>query len=409
MTEVDEERHPLRNRRFFIYWLAGVISNIGTWLQTVTAGVVIYQQTGSAFMVGVLGFANFVPIFALAITGGYLADRYGPRAVVIVTHAAAFVIGVGLTTLSVIGHAGPVTLIVTAALFGITYALAKPALSSMVPALVPTSVLARATAVNTLQFIIGQIVGSFLSTALLTAAGTSWAFGVNCLSFLGPIVAMTMLGSVGMTATERRAALEHSEGGALAVARRTPPMITVLATVALANAAVEGLRTVTPAFVFEALRTEPEEAGLLLGAFSIGSLIGLLMFGIVHRRFGGWVMLLAAFVLSAVGAVVLSTTSTVPVAWGAAGLIGLGFSFTIPVLNSTLMLLSPSEYRGRVMSLFAMAHLGFRPVWSLAAGGVATVLGPRWALGVLAVVSLGALGGVLRLRAVTEHPPTLDP
>ncbi len=76
-----------------------------------------------------------------------------------------------------------------------------------------------------------------------------------------------------------------------------------------------------------------------------------------------------------------------------------------PSLNSTLLLLSPDAYRGRVMSMFAMAHLGFRPVWSLAAGAAAGALGPRWALGMLAIVSCAALGGVLRLRGVTEHPP----
>lgn len=406
MTAGDHELHPLRYRRFFIYWLAGVVSNIGTWLQTITAGVVIYQVTGSAFMVGVLGFANFFPIFVLAITGGYLADRYGPRTVVIVTHAVAFVIGVALTVLSFTGHAGPVTLIVTAGLFGISYALAKPALSSMIPALVPKSILPRATAINTLQFIVGQVVGSLLSTALLTTAGSSWAFAVNCLSFVFPVLAMIAIGQVGATSKERRSALKESEGGAVAVARRTPPMITILVTIALANAAVEGLRTVTPAFVTEALRIDAEKSGLMVAAFSVGNLIGLLAFGTLHRRVGGWVMLLAASAMSIVGATTLATTATLPIAWVAAGVIGVGFSFTIPVLNSTLLLLSPTEYQGRVMSLFAMAHLGFRPVWSLMAGAVASVLGPRWALGVLAVISFGALGGVLRIRAVTEHPPT---
>ena len=85
-------------------------------------------------------------------------------------------------------------------------------------------------------------------------------------------------------------------------------------------------------------------------------------------------------------------------------MIGVGFSFTIPVLNSTLLLLSPDEYRGRVMSLFAMAHLGFRPVWSLGAGTATSLMGPRWALGTLAAICCVALAGVLRLRSVTERP-----
>ncbi|OAN35126.1 MFS transporter [Mycolicibacterium iranicum] len=405
---MSQGRHPLQYRQFVIYWLAGIVSNVGTWLQTVTAGVVIYQMTGSAFLVGVLGFANFAPVFALAITGGFLTDRYGPRIIVIVTHAAAFVAGVALTVLSFTGHAGPATLIVTAALFGTCYALAKPALSSMIPALVPKSILPKATAINTMQFIIGQVTGSLLSTMLLTTAGASWAFGVNCLSFIAPAIAMIAIGQVGGSSTERRKALDDSDGGALAVAHRTPPMVTILVTIALANAAVEGLRTVTPAFVTEALHVDPEKSGLMVAAFSIGNLLGLFAFGTVHQRVGGWLMLISASTMSIAGAAVIATATSLPVTWGGAGLMGLGFSSTIPVLNSTLLLLSPDLYRGRVMSLFAMAHLGFRPVWSLAAGAVASVLGPRWALGVLAVVSFGALGGVLRLREATEHPPIAD-
>jgi hypothetical protein len=75
------------------------------------------------------------------------------------------------------------------------------------------------------------------------------------------------------------------------------------------------------------------------------------------------------------------------------------------VLNSTLLLLSPDEYRGRVMSLFAMAHLGFRPVWSLLAGTATSAFGPRWALAILALISSGALVGVVRSRAATGGPP----
>ncbi len=406
--DLADYQHPLRNHRFVTYWLAGIISNVGTWLQAVTAAVVVYDLTGSALMVGVLGFANFLPVFVLAIPGGYLADRYGPRAVIIVAHAMAFVIGSALTTLAFVGRAGPGVLIATAALLGVSYALAKPALSSMVAALVPKSILPKATAVNTLQFILGQIGGSLLSAAILVTAGAPWAFAVNCLSFLGPIVAMFVIGPIGKSAKQRRDDLQGNDGGAFRLARRTPPMITALVTVALANAAVEGLRTLSPAFVTQELHLDVSHSGVMIASSSVGGLLGLIVFGIVYARIGGFMMLLCAFGTTTVGALMLASTSRLPVAVAGAALIGIGLSFTIPVLNSTLLLMSPDEYRGRVMSLFAMAHLGFRPVWSLGAGTAASLLGPRWALGTLAAVCCVALAGVLRLRAVTGHPPMDD-
>lgn len=398
-------RHPLRNRRFLAYWLAGIISSVGTWLHSVTAGVVVYQLTGSAVMVGVLGFANFAPVFLLALPGGYLADRYGPRTVVIGAHIAAFVVGAALTELAFLGHANAAVLIGTAALLGTCNAIAKPSLSSMVPTLVPKTILAKATAVNTLQFTAGQIGGSLLSSALLVTAGASWAFAANSVSFLGPIVAMIVIGPIGESAKQRREALSKSDGGALRLARRTPPIITLLITVALANAAVDGLRTLSPAFVTEGLNVDVSHSGLLIAAYSTGSMAGLLVFGAVHSRIGGFPMLLCAFLASSVGAVIVGVSGGMPVAMIGAAVIGVGFSFTVPVLNSTLLLLSPPAYRGRVMSLFAMAHLGFRPVWSLAAGTATSAFGPRWALAILALISSGALVGVVRSRAATGGPP----
>jgi hypothetical protein len=97
---------------------------------------------------------------------------------------------------------------------------------------------------------------------------------------------------------------------------------------------------------------------------------------------------------------------TTGVAMCGAGVIGVGFSFTIPVLNSTLLLLSPDAFRGRVMSLFAMTHLGFRPVWSLLAGAATSVLGPRLALALLALISGCAMIGVVRSRGATRAPHT---
>ncbi|MDT5126112.1 MAG: hypothetical protein QOH54_1756 [Mycobacterium sp.] len=405
----DDLRHPLRSRRFVAYWLAGIISSVGTWLHSVTAGVVVYQLTGSALMVGVLGFANFAPVFVLALPGGYLADRYGPRTVVIVAHAAAFVVGAALTYLAFRGDANAVVLIATAALFGICNAIAKPSLSSMVPALVPKAILAKATAINTLQFTAGQIGGSLLSSTFLVTVGASWAFATNCLTFLGPIAAMIVIGPIGKSARERRQALSETDGGAVRLARRTPPMITLLITVALANAAVEGLRTLSPAYVTEGLHIDVSRSGLVIAAFSVGSLVGLVAFGAVHPRIGGYKMLLFAFGATAVGSITVGTAGVIPVALLGAAVIGVGFSFTIPVLNSTMLLLSPDAYRGRVMSLFAMAHLGFRPVWSLLAGAATSALGPRWALGILAVVSSAALIGVVRSRAATGYLPIPAP
>jgi MFS family permease len=78
---------PFRHGPFAIYWTGGFLSNVGTWLQTVAASVYVFQLTGSAFAVGILNFASFLPIFLFSILGGVIGDRFDRRTVVIVTHA----------------------------------------------------------------------------------------------------------------------------------------------------------------------------------------------------------------------------------------------------------------------------------------------------------------------------------
>ena len=75
---------PFRHRPFAIYWAGGLLSNLGTWLQTVAASVFVYQLTGSALAVGILSFAGFVPILLFSVLGGVISDRYDRRRVVIV-------------------------------------------------------------------------------------------------------------------------------------------------------------------------------------------------------------------------------------------------------------------------------------------------------------------------------------
>lgn len=394
---------PLRQRAFRVYWIGGFVSNIGTWLQNVTASVLILQLTGSPLMVGVLNVANFAPIFAFSMLGGMLSDRFGRRTVVVCTQVFSLLISAMTTLLSAAGQLTAPRLIGLVALLGCSYALAKPALAALLPDLVARPELPRATAMNTLQFNLGQVVGSALSALVLAVTGVTTAFTLNTLSFLAPIVAMYLLRAVQLTG-KSTARLRGSGLAGVRFALHTPAVSSMLLAVCLSNAAVEALRTLAPEFTDQALRLSASSTGILITVYGLGSTAVLLLFGPISSRLGPRRTLTVAFLLQGGGLLGVATSQHFLVSCLLAALIGAGFSLNIPVLSAGLQMLSPDEFRGRVMSLFSMTHLGLRPLFSLTAGVLGTVVNVRLALGLFVVFPLLAIGLAGLNRRQTAEP-----
>lgn len=389
-------RSPFAYAPFRIYWAGGLASNIGTWLQNVTGAVVILELTHSPFMVGVLSMATFLPVLLLSVIGGSLSDKYDKRRVVMVAQSLSLGVAAVITVLSALGRLNAVALIVLCCLLGCSYAMAKPALTSLLPALVAREDLSRANAVNTLQFNIGQVAGSALSALILAVSTPTAAFAINALSFTGPIIAMYLLRRVPLRDARPKGGLLGSTKDGLRFVFTSQVLLALLSSVALSNAAVETLRTLAPTLSSRALGVETSSAGLLVTSFSIGATIGLLTFG----RISIWVrpdrLVQASFALQAIGMLVLAAAPNLAVAAVGAIPIGLGFAFNIPVLSASMQMISPDEMRGRVMSMFSTIHLGLRPFFALIAGALASLAPVRLSTAVLTVFPL--IGVLLATR-----------
>jgi MFS family permease len=394
-----------RRRVFLVYWTGGLVSNIGTWLQNVTASVLVLELTHRPLMVGVLNVATFAPVFALSMVGGMLSDRFDRRLVVVVSQTFSLVVAAVITVLSMAGRLDAVALIVLSALLGCSYAVAKPALSALLPALVERDEIAHATAVNTLQFNIGQVAGSALSALVLSLGSYSLAFALNTASFTGPLLAMLALRNLAMPAVSRRRELRGSGRQGLRFVTGSRVMVSVLAAIALSNASVEALRTCAPELVDRMPGLGSSSAGVLVTANAIGATLGLLVFGRLGKRLAPGRLLVAAFGLQAVGVVGVAVSGRLVPAAIFAVPIGLGFALNIPVLSAQLQQLSPEDFRGRVMSMFSMVHLGLRPAFSLAAGALASVIDARWALAAFVLFPLLAIGLAERRDPPPEEAP----
>ncbi|HKC27638.1 MAG TPA: MFS transporter [Jatrophihabitans sp.] len=366
---------PFRNRNFRWYWAGGLVSNVGTWLQNVSGSVYVLAETHSTFYVGMLNLATFIPIVLFSMAGGVIADRYDRRAVVNLTSAVSAVIAAVITVCATTHTLSPWLLITLTFGIGSSYAINKPAMIAMLPAVVPDNDISHATAINTLQFNIGQVVGSSLSTLLLALTSYSIAFGVNAISFVGPILAMVMLrlpASGHAHAVSRRGS--GREGAKFVL--RSPVILPILGAVILSNASVECLRTMAPAVTTRILHASQSSTGLLVTGFSVGATVGVLCFGLTSKHVAGHLLLVTAFTLQGIGLIGTAFSRVEWVSALCAVPIGLGFAFNIPILSGALQRLSPEEFRGRVMSFFNMAMIGMRPLFSVTAGSLGTFMSP---------------------------------
>ena len=384
---------------FAVYWTGGFLSNVGTWLQAVAGSVFVYDRTGSAFAVGVLNFATFIPIVLFSVPGGMISDRFDRRMVVIVTQIISGTLGLALAILMFAGAATEVHVIATGFLLQTSWAIAKPSLTAMLNALVTREELPQAVGLNTLQFMTGQLVGPLLATLILATAGYPWAFAINAATFLAPILAMVYLYRRGLAGSIERATGTVLPGrqSITSYVRSQPWIAFVLIAVVVTSGIAEVIRTTAPVLVTERLRAPSSDAGLIIAAQSFGYVAGILAFTALRRRDLARPIASFGLVLQGLGLLIASAATEMPVAAVGVAAIGTGFALCLPVVTAVLQSEAPEHMRGRLMSFHQIALLGNRPFTALAAGALAATFGVPVAL--IAATALVPIG-LLAVRAV---------
>jgi MFS family permease len=405
---------PFGQRPFLVYWTGGFVSNVGTWLQTVAASVYVYERTGSTLAVGILNFASFLPILLFSVVGGVIGDRFDRRSVVIVTHVVSGALACVLAAIAFAGEASELAVIVIAFLLNSAYAVAKPALVSILPAIVSREELTDAVGVNTLQFVIAQMAGPILAAVVIAGAGVSWAFALNALSYLGPIGAMAWLWRRGLASGAAAVPARVGHGGPAPAAslgavdylRDHRWVLALLAGVVACSAPLEVVRTLSPA-VAEGLGQPESAAGFLVAAQSVGSAIALFAFVPLRRAGRSRDLARAGLAFEAVGLLGAVLAGQFWIAALFLGLVGFGFSLCFPVLTSGLQAQVPDAVRGRIMAFHQMSHLGNRPFAALGAGAAAVVVGAQPAIAVgLALIPVGIVAAARAWRALDAEPET---
>ncbi|GAC1472298.1 MAG: MFS transporter [Candidatus Dormibacteraceae bacterium] len=393
----------LRHRNFRIFLTGQIISTVGTWMQSVAMPWLALQLTHSAFLVGLVLAAQFLPLLVGGPLGGMVADRYRKRNILLATQTLFIVPSFTLYVLSATGHAEYWMVVVAAFLTGTVNLLDVPARQAFVIEMVGRQDLMNAIALNSSVFNAAAVIGPAIAGLLIAGVGVPVCFLLNSVSYLAAIVALSLMRDLPSVALQREAMpFMKRLGEGASYARRQPVVGMLLIAVGVFSLFAMNRLTLIPLFADEVLHVGARGFGFLLGAMGFGALGGALTLAFVPRLGDDpgrqlwmaviWVAALIEFSISRV--FVLSM-----LALFVAGYSQISF---VATANNRIQSITPDHLRGRVMSLWAQAVIGVGPIGAVQAGALATLFGPRngapWAMAIGAIIAGAVVVGIRILR-----------
>jgi MFS family permease len=389
-----------RERDYRRFWSAQFVSNIGSWMQNIASGWLVYHLTDSPFLLGFVGFAGSVPTLFLMLPGGVVADRFDRRRVVRASQWAQALCALFLAVAIRTNRVTVWQIIVTSAIVGVAVSFSAPAWQAMaVDLLDDRSRLANAVAMNSLQFNLSRVIGPLLAGATLSLYGSFWCFFFNALSFLPLIWVLGIL--------KERQLRGHSDGALMSrlvegfrYVSKERIIVVLLSIVAAASLFGFPYLTIMPMIARILFRNDARGLGLLMGGVGAGALSASLFLSLrtpSPRQVMPWIIGSLAIFGAALASVGLfhsqAAVFTLLVVCGASMVI------CVALCNTSIQQRIPDAMRGRVLSMYTFAFFAFLPFGNLLAGTVAEHRGlsPTMLL----------LGGGLLLSAVAAAPMAL--
>jgi len=400
----------LKIRNYRLFATGAVISNTGTWMSRITQDWLVLSLTGSATAVGITTALQFLPMLLFGLYGGVIADRLPKRQILLVSQAMLGLCGIALAVLTLSGVVEVWHVYLVAFLLGMVTVVDNPARQSFVSEMVGPAQLRNAVSLNSANFQSARLIGPAVAGVLIITVGSGWAFLLNGLSFLAPLVGLLMMRTSELHASVRvpRAKGQLREG--LRYVRGRPELIWPIVLVGFVGTFGFNFPIWLTAFadgVFDGGAGMYSFFNILMAA---GSLAGALLSA--RRRSTRLRMLVAAgtaFGLLEIAAslspnVWLFSILLVPI-----GMLGLTTNITA---NTSVQMAADPEMRGRVMSLYMMVFAGGTPVGAPIVGWISDTYGARigfaagGAISVIAALGVGfALARVGGLRLKVDLRP----
>jgi predicted MFS family arabinose efflux permease len=386
-------------RDFRLMWIGACTSSIGTWMQIVAQGWLIYRLSHSAFLLALDQFLGGIPIFLFSLIGGVVADRVDRRRILLGSQWVQMASAGLLTVLVLTGHVHVWHILCLSFVSGFAQAFGGPAYQALIPTLVEIEDMPNAIALNAIQFNVAIMVGPALAGQALAKLGETWCFGLNAVSFLAPIISLSLITARFLPQKTKESVFTSLKEG-IKFVRRQPSMEALIILAFFMTGLSMPMRTYFPVFVKDIFHRGPETYGNLLALMGLGSIcgsLGVAWLGNIKRK-GRFA--LAALMCLGVGISGFALSKKLPFSGVMLVLAGASMMAVFANVNSLVQLITTNEMRGRVMSVYNFAFRGGMPMGNLLSGWLVPIFTAPIVLGVngMLLVLLGLYFLVVQRR-----------
>jgi MFS family permease len=354
-----------------VLWFGAFASTVGTWMQKVAQGWLVFDLTASSFYLGLDDFLGQLPILLLTLVGGVVADRHDRRRLLLGSQYVQMMTAFALAALVLFDVVRVWHVLALSFISGLGQAFGGPAYQSLIPSLVEKKDLPNAIALNSIQFNLARVFGPLLA-GIAMMLGLAACFGLNGLSFLIVIFALMSLHVKHIKPAGQKPMLQEMKGG-IAYARSQPVLLGLTVLAFMTTFLGLPLLTFLPVFVRDVFEQDFGQLSIMMAYSGIGAVAGALVVAWAGRFKHMGLALLMVQVMFGVLLTMFALSRTLWLSHLLLFLAGAALVVVFSMTSSLVQLIVPDELRGRVLSIYMVAFRGGMPLGSLTAGYFATL------------------------------------
>jgi MFS family permease len=363
----------LRSKNFKLFFAGQGISLIGTWMTRIAMSWLVYRLTGSAALLGVVGFASQIPAFVLGPVAGVWVDRWNRHRTVVWTQALSMVQSFALAALT-LAHIITVEEIVALALMqGLINAIEMPARQSFMIQMVDRREdLGNAIALNSSMVNGARLIGPAIAGVVVAAVGEGYCFLADGVSYIAVIVSLLLMRIAAQPTRPAGRKVLHEVLEGWRYVTGSVPIRSILANLSLVSLFGVPFSVLMPIFASKVLGGGAHTLGFLMAASGVGALAGAMSLAVRKSVRGLGRRIVIATALFGAALMVFSFSKVLWLSMLALPVASYGMMQQMAASNTILQTIVEDEKRGRVMAFYSMAFQGMAPFGSLLAGGLAS-------------------------------------
>jgi len=366
----------LKYRNFRLFFIGQGISIVGTWMQQVAMGWLVYRLTSSPLLLGVVAFASQIPMFALTPLAGVMSDRLDRRRMIIFTQILSMIQALLLAFLTLTGAIAVWHIIVLGIFLGCINSFDIPSRQSFIVEMVEKKEnLANAIALNSLMFNAARLVGPSIAGIIIGIAGEGVCFLLNGISFIAAIWALYSMNIRPRKVHGQDSHILEGLKEGLRYAYASLPIRFILTLLGVVSLMGMSYVVLMPVFAKDILKGGPSTFGLMMASAGVGALFATVYLAPRKNilRIAGMIPVFSS--IFAVGLIAFSLSRALWLSLLLLAFTGFGIMAHMASSNIILQTIVDDDKRGRIMSLYAMAFIGVAPFGSLLTGGLASRIG----------------------------------